>query len=119
MPTLLSQNQELDLSYLLFILIFGYALRVAYIKYIKPKMEKGETPKLSFNLKSIAQHLEAISRLVMSSIAIYIGVMTVTAVQSMPETTVEVPAKLVLLLISFLMLYTLIMTMYLTKSLLQ
>ena len=106
---------EFNPSYTFFVIVFVYFLRVAYIKYLKPKFERGEKPKLSFSLKEIPQHLEAIVRLILYTIAIYIGLLTIHTTETIPETTVEVPAKLLVLLMGFVLLFTTIMMAFLAR----
>ncbi len=108
--------QQFNIYYIILLIILSYVLRIVYIKYIKPRIENGERPKLRFNLRGVLQHIEALVKLMLYSMAFVIAYLTITISQQLPDTTVEVPLKILFLQNTLFILYTIVMFSFLFRG---
>ena len=98
-------SPKFDAKMLILAIILSYILRIAYIKYIKPKIEKGEAEKPKITLDLILRHISEIARIAMYFIMIFIALIGINLVQTMPDETVEVPVKFFILMVTLMTLF--------------
>lgn len=90
--------QQFNIYYIILVIVLSYILRIAYIKYIKPKSEPKSELDIDSKSKSLISNAMNIIRLTAYIVALTMGITAMKIAINLPDdATVEVPEKLIFL----------------------